>query len=461
MKTNYILFIGSIVAYAIIGYLIPRTSFEPFAGLYLLLFGGYFYWCYHAPKLFKPLKINYFIAAALAFRGVFLLASPELSDDFWRYLWDGRLLSSGLNPYQFLPSELVDTAVYKEAYLGQLYEHLNSPDFYSVYPPVTQFFFAAASFLCLDNVWASLIILSALVLCLEAGTILLLTKVLEHLKQPIYLAFFYAFNPLVIIELSGNLHTESIMIFFLTLSIYWLLKEQLGYSALSFALAVGAKLLPLMFMPLLLHRLWFKKGVFYCGVVGIVNLGLFCLFFDLGLLQKIKTSMGLYFAHFEFNASVYYALRYGLINEYWQWWEYHDYFRGIGPIENLLRLDLYVLLRKSLPIVDLVLIILLSIRKGIRQSTHYFLGSFLFIYSIHFFLATTIHPWYLSTLVLFSVFTAYRYALLWTALAGLTYISYQGGHFAENSWVIGIEYLLVFGMLIWELRNQRPIEEVL
>jgi hypothetical protein len=460
MKTNYILFLSSIIAYALIGYVVPRTSFEPFAVLYLLLFGLYFYWCYQAKTFFKDSKWKVFLAGSILLRAVFLVALPELSDDFWRYLWDGRLLSVGVNPYEYAPLELLDTVVYKEAHLDQLYTYLNSPKFYSVYPPVTQLFFAISTFFFIDNVLASVVVFHLLVLCLELGTIIFLVKLLQHLKQPVYLAFFYAFNPLVILELSGNLHTESILIFFLTLALYMLVKQSYRKSALAFSMAVGAKLLPLMFMPLILHRLWFKKGLQYCVLVGLVNIGLFALFFDLEMIQKMQTSMGLYFGHFEFNGSIYYLMRYWVINEYWRLWDYHEHFMDVHLIENLLKYDWYVFLRKALPIIDLLLIIYLSLKRQVRKSEKAFLASFLAIYSVHFFLATTVHPWYVTTLVLFAILSPYRiYVLLWTALIGFTYISYQGGSFEESSWVIGLEYWLVFGVLIWELWQQRKNEK--
>jgi hypothetical protein len=252
------------------------------------------------------------------------------------------------------------------------------------------------------------------------------------------------------------LHTESIFIFFLTLALYTFVRQSYTKSALAFSMAVGAKLLPLMFLPLILHRLWFKKGVQYCVLVGLVNVCLFALFFDLEMLQKIKTSMGLYFGHFEFNGSVYYLVRYWIINEYWRLWDYHEYFMDYLFLESLLKCDLYVILRKVLPIIDLLLILYLSSKKKIRHSEKAFLASFLAIYSVHFFLATTIHPWYISTLVLFAILSPYRvYVLLWTALIGFTYISYQGDSFSENSWVIGLEYWLVLGALIWEIRQQK------
>jgi alpha-1,6-mannosyltransferase len=457
MKKNYALLLIALVGYILIGYAIPRASFVAFIMVYLGLFGSYFYWCNKAKKNYQEQDWTSYLAAAILCRFIFLFAYPELSDDFWRYLWDGRLLNRGINPYQFLPSDLLGQPVFEQANLTQIYEYLNSPNYYSVYPPLTQVIFTIATFSFEDSVWASLVFLRLIVISFDIGTIILLIKVLRLLKKPTYLALFYAFNPLVIIELTGNLHTEGTMIFFLVLALYFILKNQLNWSAVSFSMAVGAKLLPLMFMPLILHRLWFKKGFLYCAIVGVLSLFPFLFFFDLELIDKIRTSMALYFAHFEFNASIYYVIRYGVINEYWWVWEYHDSFRGNLYIESFLRKDLYGLFRTILPIVDIILILILSIRKSVRTSLGGYLRGFLFIYTTHFFFSTTIHPWYLTTLVMFGVLTAYRYTLLWSCLAGLSYISYIGGSFAENYYLIGLEYVLVFGMLTWELYTERKL----
>lgn len=460
MKASYLFFILSCVGYILLAYCVPRTDFIPFSVIYTGLFIAYGCFSYNLNQWYQKQYWSYYLAAALLLRVIFLWAVPELSDDFWRYLWDGRLLTHGMNPYQFVPEELLTHPIYEQAHLSQLFAPLNSPKFYSVYPPVTQAFFSLATVFFPDNVFGSIVVLHLLNVLLEAGTIVLLAKLLEVLGKPKSWALLYAFNPLVIIELTGNLHTEGIMIFFIIAALYCLFKEQDIASAICFAMAVGAKLLPLMFMPLILHRLWLKRGVIYCAIVGIINLSLFVLFFDLELLLKIRESMGLYFAHFEFNASVYYFVRYGVINEYWRLWDYHAYFKGFSPLENLLHYDLYVLLRKLLPIMDIAIIVYWSTRKAVKDSKQKFLTAMLLIYSTHFFLATTIHPWYITPLVLFTALTKYRYALIWTSLIGFTYISYKVGGFEEHSGIIAVEYLVVFAYLYYEYRKQRVIAEL-
>ena len=43
------------------------------------------------------------VLVALGVRGLVLGASPELSDDVYRYVWDGRVLLQGTSPYRHAP----------------------------------------------------------------------------------------------------------------------------------------------------------------------------------------------------------------------------------------------------------------------------------------------------------------------------------------------------------------------
>ena len=70
------------------------------------------------------------IVLAIALRVVFSYLPPILSDDAYRYVWDGVLLSDGVNPYLYKPS-----SEHLEAYQDKpIYPELNSAEFYSVYP---------------------------------------------------------------------------------------------------------------------------------------------------------------------------------------------------------------------------------------------------------------------------------------------------------------------------------------
>lgn len=449
-----ILLLLAFLGLAWLGYAIPRADFTLFITVYSVLFGLYFYWCQQSNSWFQERNWKHYFAAAILLRLVFLFAYPALSDDFWRYLWDGRLASFGISPYQFLPSELLQQPIFEQAHLAQIYPHLNSPNFYSVYPPVQQAIFCFANFFFTDNLTAALCLLHLVAIALDMGIIILLLKCCELLKKSANAVFFYAFNPMIIIELHGNLHTEITMMFFLVLALYFILQKRHDVSAIGFSLAVGAKFLPLMLLPLLLRRLWFWKGVKYCLIVAIINLFLLLPFFDIELLQKIQSSMQLYFTYFEFNACIYYLVRYGIIHEYWWIWDYHhEYFLDKLWIENALRKDWYAVWRSTLPIITLAFILLLSFwQNSTNKNTSFFLRRILFIYTCYILFSTTVHPWYISPLLLLAVLTPYRYPMFWSYLIGWTYIAYRADAFQENFWIIGIEYLLVIALLAWEWR---------
>lgn len=455
MKKEKVLFILSFVAYVFIAYVVPRSDFYTFFFLFSLVFGIYFFWIKNLKGTFCQDKFSVYILAAIFLRLVFIFALPQLSDDFWRYLWDGRLLSHGINPFSFTPADLIGQSIVENVSLDPLFENLNSKDYYSVYPPVNQIIFSFTSFFFPDNVFAAVTLLHLIMILFEAGTVLMLAEILRLIGKPVYLSFVYAFNPLVIIELSGNLHTEGPMIFFVLLALFFYLKNHALISALVFALAVCSKLLPLIFLPLILLRLWFRKGVKYCVIVLFVSVFLFIPFLDMNLIMKISSSFTLYFSGFEFNAGIYYLFRYILVADYWQLWAYHPYFMNVSFVEEFLKLDLHTLLRKLLPVTDFFVILYFSFRKSVPHSSRSFFVSLLFIYSFHFFLSTTVHPWYLTPLVIFTLFTTYRFTLFWSYLIGLSYISYNSGGFQENFYLIFIEYLLVFSFLFYELYSKK------
>lgn len=74
----------------------------------------------------------------------------------------------------------------------------------------------------------------------------------------------------------------------------------------------------------------------------------------------------------------------------------------------------------------------------------------LFVLTLYFLMSTTVHPWYLVMLVALSVLSLHVYPIIWSYLVFLSYSHYQGGSFAENYYLIGLEYLLLFGWMWWE-----------
>jgi len=74
----------------------------------------------------------------------------------------------------------------------------------------------------------------------------------------------------------------------------------------------------------------------------------------------------------------------------------------------------------------------------------------LFGISFYFLLSTTIHPWYIATPLLFSVFTKYKFPIVWSFVVILSYSAYGINGFSENLWLVALEYLIVIGYAVWE-----------
>ena len=426
----------SAVAYAALAYATPRAEFGQLLGLMLLALAAY------AWVLRTQLPLRWGLGAALVFRLLWLPAQPALSDDVYRFRWDGLLVAHGANPFQFRPDELIAdgarSALPKPTVrarllpeLQQLYRHLNSPHYYSVYPPACQAVFGAAARLFPTSEQGFVVSLRGAILLAEAGTAWLLLALLAALGWPLARALRYLLHPLVIVELTGNLHFEALAICFVLLAIWLLQRQQWARSAGALALAVAAKLLPLLALPLLVRRLGWLRFVAYTAVVAGTLLVLFAPFVSVALVVNISRSLNLYFRSFEFNASVYYVLR--AIG--YQLTGYNEIAR-IGPALALLAalLGLGLTVRERWPTLTKLPVALLLLLTG------------------YYALATTVHPWYLTPLIALAPLTRFRYPLVWGGAAVLSYAAYRTTAYHENLGLVALEYAIVGSVLVWEFR---------
>src|SRR5437879_12021826 len=117
------------------------------------------------------------IVFATLFRLSLLFSPPYLSDDVYRYVWDGKVQAAGINPYRYLPSDEALAALRDAA----VYPNINRADYaMTVYPPVAQMFFFAATRLG-ENVTAMKL---ALLAC-EAATASAIALLLQRLGWPV------------------------------------------------------------------------------------------------------------------------------------------------------------------------------------------------------------------------------------------------------------------------------------
>ncbi len=428
----YFLLIVCAIGYYVLAYQTLRENFLTVFSLYLLLFVAYFI----VYRFFSATHFIYLLMAGVLFRLLLIFSVPNLSDDVYRFIWDGRLAVNAINPFSHLPTEImkmpVVTGVTKELFL-----HLNSPNYYTVYPPVLQGIFWLAGKLFPVSIFSAIVFFKCLIFLVEAGNIFLLMRLLKQLSLPKQLCLLYVLNPLVIVELTGNVHFEGVMIFFVLLALLFIINSQWQLSAICLGLGIATKLLPVLFLPLVIKRLGWKKGIVYCLISGFITCILFASVFDIATLHHLMNSVNLFIRHFEFNASLYYFVRWmgRLITGY-------NIIAWSGPF---------------LSVTAGILICYLTLR-GKQMPMSVFFNTALFIISIWFLCATTVHPWYICMPVALAVFTPYRYAVIWSFTAILSYAAYQFHPVQENVWLIGAGYIFMIGYGWWELKKKpKPV----
>lgn len=428
INTNKLTFlfwsILSIVAYFYFSYALKRYDHINLGISIALLFTGYYF------ILKTSIKYSLMVGLGVVFRLIFLFSIPNLSQDFYRFIWDGQLIINGLNPYLFTPNELINTHHTLFTQMEPLYKGMGalSAQHFSNYPPIHQLPFVIAALISKNSILGSVIILRIIIILADIGILIYGKKLLELLKLPTQNIFYYFLNPLVVIELTGNLHFEALMLFFLVVSLYFLYKQKLIHSAIFMGFSILTKLLPVFFLPLLINRLKFKKTLLYSTlIIGCIIV--LCLpFFEFQFLKNYGKTVGLWFTNFEFNSSFYSLGKSAMSKNF-----------GIQLIEHMP----YVV-----PFLMAVFTLYFSLQK--TTETKKIIQSFFWILTIYFLISTTVHPWYITTLVFLSCFTNYKFALAWSATIFFSYFAYHKSGVESNTLFELIEYVSVGIVLLFE-----------
>ncbi|MFT4759971.1 MAG: alpha-1,6-mannosyltransferase [Paraglaciecola sp.] len=474
-----------------LGYFTQQADFLRIIGCYLPFFAIY---AYILKKIDTKNTIYFFVATGIFLRLVLLFSYPNLSDDLYRFIWDGRLLINGFNPFDHLPTHYIDNKIAVEGITPELFAKLNSPEYFTIYPPIAQLTFATAVGLFPNSIWGSALVMKLFLFLFETGSILLIIKLLQKLKLPLKNVLIYALNPLIIIEICGNLHFEGAMIFFLLLAVWLLFLADIKWSKVSvtfksnayfmssaivFALSIASKLLPLIFLPFFIKRLGWKKSIQYFTIIGITLAILFLPLINGVFIKNFGNSLNLYFQKFEFNASIYYFARWiGFQTTGW------NMIAVIGP---------------ALAICTPISIFLMVGREKIERSppapkgeqiqvnnqeSYHLSGSnspleargqhatnslniwrtllpkLLFAICIYLFFTTTVHPWYVALPLVLCCFTRFRFPVIWSGFIVLTYINYSYPIYQENLWIVGLEYVTLGLFLTYELKLTNKFPQV-
>ncbi len=138
---------------------------------------------------------------AVALRIFTLLPEVPLSDDLYRYLWDGRVANSGVNPFLHAPSS--DTLV--DLRDEEIWPRINHPDVPTIYPPTAQLLFRL-----LDRFQPTPRAVRATMAAVDLVSVLLLAAVFRRRGRPAALAVVAGWCPLAVLESAGGGHVDAL-----------------------------------------------------------------------------------------------------------------------------------------------------------------------------------------------------------------------------------------------------------
>ena len=180
------------------------------------------------------------IGLALAFGAAFVFAPPILSDDVYRYLWEGRLWLEGFNPYRLAPDD--PSLVHLR---DDLWVRINNKPLATIYPPLSQLVFVAAQWLG-GEVWT----IKVLALLAHLVAVAAVARVCPVRNASLALAL----NPLLLSEAALNGHFDILCGIALLVAGWALSRGRFVQAGVAACAAVGLKLLGLLVLPLFARR---------------------------------------------------------------------------------------------------------------------------------------------------------------------------------------------------------------
>jgi hypothetical protein len=433
-KWQFALFLIYALALFLLAYKVPRADF----GKLLFLFSCCFFISLVVYRWQVRLGVSFrrLVFAALLLRLCLFFSAPGLSDDYFRYFFDGHLLAQHINPYLFSPEISKGMFSQERMQLGEvLFAGMNSKSYFTIYPPLHQGFFFLATFWA-RSVMDSVLFLRVLLIGFDMANIFLLRRLLDGFGLGAGTLVFYAINPLVILELSGNLHFEGVVLTCLLSGIYFLQRKKIGIPAFFWSLAVGLKLVPLILAPIWLGRLYRPAAFKFFAISGFVLGLLFLPFFERVVLGNFLESFMLFQRKFEFNASVYYFIRHIAM-------QFIDY----NPIRYLV---------PALNLGALTLILMVAFHSG-HKNLGDMVRAMVWIYIVYLLFQPVVHPWYIVPVLGLGILVNEWTPILWSGLIILSYAAYQTVPTEEKPVFILLQYLPLYLFIGYRLLYLRRL----
>jgi alpha-1,6-mannosyltransferase len=374
----------------------------------------------HSPNRRAALWI--ILAGAFLFRATLLPLAPTLSDDPYRYHWDGQVQLAGYNPYVVSPDALHFGA--EKTPLGHL---LPGHDVSAIYPPLAELYFRVAARYLPGRVAFKLPIFLADVL-----SFLLLAACLRSRSDRNFRLAIYAWNPLVVVEFAGTGHSDALAIAAVLAAIL-IIRSRAGVSTFALAAAALLKAFPVMLFPLWLRRAgWPRARGAWGGFVASAALAAACFWPYRAALKHIPASLVDFAAKYQDNnASLFPVLKLFSRSA--------DLAAGLG-VGVVIGLAIWAAARRLEP----------------ERAAFLIFGAILL-------LSPNCYPWYFTWIIPFLCFFPSPAWLLLTILQFLAYHTLVGygilGIWRWSPLMICLIYAPFFGVFIWELLRSKNLAQ--
>lgn len=355
------------------------------------------------------------LVVATASRLVLVPSAPTMSTDIYRYLWEGRAIVAGFNPFARAPDDPALEYLRDDDYDGVSHQHMET-----IYPPVAQGVFALGAAL-----RPSIAMQKLLFVLFDVGTVLLLIPLLRLRGIDPGRVIVYAWNPMVIFETGHSGHVDAVGIFFMVLGLWLLTRAGKGRPAWAFvalALSFLSKYFTAILVPYFALRRRYLPWLALAAVVALVGFLPFA-----GAGRKLFASLEAYSTLWQFNGLSFRALT--AVWDHPQW------------------------IRQGLAAVAVVAILVQAARQ-----TDVMRYSFLAI-AIALLTVPTLYPWYVAWIVPFLCVFVNRSWILFTGLVFLSYLvwplSVASGEWRLPAWVLALEYAPFLLLLVADALRSR------
>jgi hypothetical protein len=373
-------------------------------------------------------------------RFILLLTIPSLSDDIYRYIWDGHVAINGLSPYAYAVNDpTLDFLSIPERGL------VNNAWMASPYLPAAQLLFYLAALIGRNPI----LVQGAMVL-IDLAAALVIARLLSLAALPARRLLLYLWSPLVIVEVAHGAHVDAWMVLLTLLAVQASLKREPAggrriLAPLFLALATLTKLLPALLAPVLFWRWsWFQRLLY--PVLLLLALLPFGLEAGWGLNQELNGrglfgAILIYSSRWKFNSGLFYALE-----------------KMLGGEHSIMATTGAKLLVAFLLAAVLLLVFILARRYSGSRAT---LRLAALPFMAYLLLTPTFHPWYLLIVLAFVPFLPpaaeedrrwWLVALPWIYLSGAAIFSYLAysdpAQVYERPWVRLLQWLPTILLLV-------------